>query len=65
MTVCTMRQVYGAEPGLIEPLAALLIDAVHSGAAVGFLALLPVDAACQYWAGVMAATAPSCKNCWC
>ena len=43
MTVCTMRQVYGAEPALIEPAAALLIDAVHSGASVGFLAPLTAE----------------------
>src|SRR5262249_29407497 len=36
----------------LEALAALLIDAVESGASVGFLPPLEPDAACGYWQGV-------------
>ena len=55
----TLRQLQQAEPALIEPLSALLIDSVHGGASVGFLAPLATDKAQQYWAGVMAAIGPA------
>ena len=55
----TLRQVHAAEPGLMGPLSALLIDAVHGGASVGFLAPLSADRARYYWAGVMADIGPA------
>ena len=53
-----LRRLHEAEPGLIKPLSALLIDAVHGGASVGFLVPLAAEKAQQYWAGVMAAIGP-------
>ena len=59
MSLPTLRRLHEAEPGLIEPLSAVLIDAVHGGASVGFLTPLTADKAQQYWAGVMAAIGPA------
>lgn len=55
----TLRQVHTAEPGLLGSLSALLTDAVHGGASVGFLAPLSAHTASTYWAGVMAALGPA------
>jgi acetyltransferase len=38
----------------LEPLCELLIDTVHSGASVGFLAPVSMDTARNYWRGVFA-----------
>ena len=48
-----LRRVHQGEAALIEPLAHLLIDAVHSGASVGFLAPLAAGTAQDYWRGVL------------
>jgi acetyltransferase len=48
-----LRRVQPGEAAIIEPLAALLIDAVHSGASVGFLAPLAATTAQDYWRGVL------------
>ena len=39
---------------MIEPLGHLLIDAVHSGASIGFLAPVSRETADRYWHGVFA-----------
>ena len=44
-----IRRVAPSETALIEALCALLIDAVHSGASVGFLAPMAHDTAARYW----------------
>jgi GNAT superfamily N-acetyltransferase len=49
----TMRRVSAAEAAVIEPLVDLLIDAVHSGASVGFLAPLATATAQGYWRDVL------------
>jgi acetyltransferase len=48
-----VRRVATDDAALIEPLADLLIDAVHSGASVGFLAPLAPATAHAYWRGVL------------
>lgn len=48
-----LRRVHSGEAALLEPLAELLIDAVHSGASVGFLAPLSATTAQDYWRGVL------------
>ena len=48
------RQVTEPEQALIPPLCELLIDAVHNGASVGFLAPLSIDRATRYWQQVLA-----------
>ena len=48
-----IRLVERALPELVEPLSDLLIDAVESGASVGFLAPLSREAAQQYWRQVL------------
>lgn len=48
-----LRRVTSAEAQLIDPLGELLIDAVHSGASVGFLAPLAPATAAHYWTGVL------------
>jgi len=50
-----LRRVSTADLSLLEPLADLLIDAVHSGASIGFLAPLSRPTAEQYWRGVLSA----------
>jgi len=50
-----LRRVSADERALLEPLADLLIDAVHSGASIGFLAPLSRSTAEQYWRGVLSA----------
>jgi acetyltransferase len=50
-----LRRVSADERVLLEPLAELLIDAVHSGASIGFLAPLSRSTAEQYWRGVLSA----------
>lgn len=48
-----IRQVVKPEQSLIPPLCELLIDAVHNGASVGFLAPLSIDRAARYWEQVL------------
>lgn len=48
----SLRPVPAAEPALLDPLCNLLIDAVHGGASVGFLAPLSRDRAARYWTQV-------------
>lgn len=50
----SLRPVPTAEPTLLDPLCDLLIDAVHGGASVGFLAPLSRDRAARYWTQVFA-----------
>jgi acetyltransferase len=52
MTV--IRKIPAAEPALLDGLCELLIDSVHDGASVGFLAPLSHDRARRYWEGVFA-----------
>lgn len=49
-----VRRVAATETSLIEPLGELLIDAVHSGASIGFLAPVSRETADRYWHGVFA-----------
>ncbi|MBK6350907.1 MAG: DUF1272 domain-containing protein [Proteobacteria bacterium] len=49
-----VRRVAATETSLLEPPGDLLIDAVHSGAAIGFLAPLSRETAGRYWHGVFA-----------
>ncbi|MGB7737903.1 MAG: GNAT family N-acetyltransferase [Steroidobacteraceae bacterium] len=50
-----VRRVAVGETSLIGPLGDLLIDAVHSGASVGFLAPVARATADRYWQGIFAA----------
>jgi acetyltransferase len=50
-----LRRVTAADPGLLPGLCRLLIDSVHGGASVGFLAPLAESTALRYWQGVYAA----------
>lgn len=50
-----LRRVHATTPALLDGLCALLIDAVHGGASVGFLAPLSPDTARRYWQTVLAA----------
>lgn len=47
--MATIRRIESAEPRVIDGLCALLIDAVHDGASVGFLAPLSRETALRYW----------------
>ena len=49
-----IRQVIMPEQALLPSLCGLLIDAVHGGASVGFLAPLAMDRATRYWEQVLA-----------
>jgi acetyltransferase len=49
-----VRRVAAADTWLIEPLGHLLIDAVHSGASIGFLAPVSRETADRYWHRVFA-----------
>lgn len=49
-----VRQVSNREASLLEGLCTLLLDAVHGGASVGFLAPLSRQAATAYWEHVFA-----------
>ncbi|MFN0178236.1 MAG: GNAT family N-acetyltransferase [Gemmatimonadales bacterium] len=49
-----IRQVTDPSEAPLEDLAALLIDSVHGGASVGFLAPLALPAAIGYWTDVVA-----------
>jgi GNAT superfamily N-acetyltransferase len=49
-----VRQVTLPEGSLLAPLSDLLIDAVHDGASVGFLAPLAQQSATAYWGHVFA-----------
>ena len=49
-----MRRVAATDTSLLEPLGDLLIDAVHSGASIGFLAPVSRETADRYWHGVFA-----------
>jgi acetyltransferase len=53
----SVRRVHGFDETLHAGLSALLIDAVHDGASVGFLAPLTEDRARRYWSGVADALA--------
>jgi acetyltransferase len=50
-----IRQIIKHEPAMVPGLCELLIDAVHHGASVGFLAPLPKETAAHYWQKVFAA----------
>lgn len=53
-----IRRVAPAEAGdFVEPLADVLIDCVHGGASVGFMAPLPRERALRFWRGVAEAVA--------
>lgn len=54
MTV-SVRQIVAPGEAPLEGLAAVLIDSVHGGASVGFLAPLTPEAALGYWGQVTAA----------
>ncbi len=49
-----VRRVAATDTSLLEPLGDLLIDAVHSGASIGFLAPVSRETADRYWHGVFA-----------
>ena len=49
-----VRRVAATDTSLLEPLGGLLIDAVHSGASIGFLAPLSRETADRYWQGIFA-----------
>jgi acetyltransferase len=49
-----IRQVTKAEPAIESSLCELLIDSVHNGASIGFLAPLPKQTAEKYWQKVFA-----------
>jgi GNAT superfamily N-acetyltransferase len=49
-----VRRVAATDTSLLEPLGDLLIDAVHSGASIGFLAPVSRETADRYWQGVFA-----------
>lgn len=51
----TIRRIESAEAPVIDGLCALLADAVHDGASVGFLAPLARETALAYWRQVCAA----------
>jgi GNAT superfamily N-acetyltransferase len=50
----TIRRIESAEAPVLDGLSTLLIDAVHGGASVGFLAPLSRDTARRYWDKVFA-----------
>jgi acetyltransferase len=50
----TVRQISQPDDALISPLSNLLIDCVHGGASVGFLAPLSPLTAARYWEDVFA-----------
>lgn len=50
-----IRQVLRAEPAILSALSELLIDSVHNGASVGFLAPLTKETAEKYWQKIFAA----------
>lgn len=52
--MATIRRIESAEPRIVDGLCALLIDAVHDGASVGFLAPLSRDTALKYWNSALA-----------
>jgi len=52
--MATIRHIESAEPRVIDSLCTLLIDAVHDGASVGFLAPLSRETALQYWQQALA-----------
>ena len=45
----TIRRIESAEPAVTDGLCKLLMDAVHDGASVGFLAPLSRQTALRYW----------------
>ncbi|MCP5149915.1 MAG: GNAT family N-acetyltransferase [Ectothiorhodospiraceae bacterium] len=57
----TVRAVSAAEPGLVDALAALLVDAVDGGASVGYLAPLAPERARHYWSDVLSALGPELR----
>lgn len=50
----TIRRVQSAEEAVVAGLCALLVDAVHDGASVGFLAPMTSERAVAYWQPVLA-----------
>lgn len=54
----SIRQLDGSSHAAVEPLCDLLIDAVHGGASVGFLAPLDRARAQAYWRDILAALGP-------
>jgi acetyltransferase len=50
----TLRQIKSADTSLITDLCQLLIDSVHNGASIGFLAPLSEQTATDYWQKVLA-----------
>jgi GNAT superfamily N-acetyltransferase len=54
-TATHVRRVLTAEPALLPGLCRLLIDSVHGGASVGFLAPMAQSTSLRYWQGVYAA----------
>ncbi len=59
-----VRQVTEPEPALIPSLCELLIDTVHNGASVGFLAPLTNDRASGYWEQYLLPSAMACCCGW-
>ena len=51
--VIHIRRIVEPEPAAIEALASLLLDVVHDGASVGFLAPLAASTATNYWRRVL------------
>jgi GNAT superfamily N-acetyltransferase len=54
-----IRQAGSSESGLVDSLCALLIDVVHDGASIGFLAPLTYQRAAQYWEQVFSSLGDS------
>ncbi|MBP1628099.1 MAG: family acetyltransferase [Holophagaceae bacterium] len=55
----TIRQISAPEPGLLPQLADLLMDAVHQGASISFLAPLSAERAEAYWTPLLASLGPA------
>jgi acetyltransferase len=53
-----LRRIFNGEPPVREGLTHLLVDSVHGGASVGFLAPLQYETASDYWDGVFSALGP-------
>lgn len=56
--MATIQRVSSTEPLFHRGLSHLLIDSVHGGASVGFLAPLQYETATAYWEGVLSALGP-------
>ena len=55
----SIRQVAAYDEAVVRGLCTLLIDAVHGGASVGFLAPLTDERACNYWTQVLGSLGPN------